>query len=69
MSSSRQAQLTTPMLLTVHVCSGPAGPAVLDREAGTRVSGCGNSPVLAVLDGLHETELVAAGGWVQGRTR
>src|SRR5258708_14947309 len=35
---------------------------VVDRGAGPRVSGCGNSPVLAVLDGLHEAELVAAGG-------
>src|SRR5258708_35354743 len=34
---------------------------VVDRGAGPRVSGCGNSPGLAVLDGLHEAELVAAG--------
>src|SRR5260370_41159255 len=35
---------------------------VVDRGAGPRVSGCGNSPGLAVLDGLPEAELVAAGG-------
>src|SRR5260370_35831868 len=34
---------------------------VVDRGAGPRVSRSGNSPVLAVLDGLHEAELVAAG--------
>src|SRR5260370_15712926 len=39
---------------------------VVDRGAGPRVSGCGNSPVLAVLDGLHEAELVAAGGGREG---
>src|SRR5260370_1725557 len=42
---------------------------VVDRGAGPRVSGCGNSPVLAVLDGLHEAELVAAGGRWRRRTR
>src|SRR5260370_42612457 len=42
---------------------------VVDRGAGPRVSGCGNSPVLAVLDGLHEAELVAAGGGGARRTR
>src|SRR5258708_12098709 len=42
---------------------------VVDRGAGPRVSGCGNSPVLAVLDGLHEAELVAAGGWGRRGTR
>src|SRR5260221_3268387 len=42
---------------------------VVDRGAGPRVSGCGNSPVLAVLDGLHEAELVAAGGGGERGTR